>query len=328
MATLRWGVLGAANIARRAVIPAIHTASNGTLVAIASRDKARAQELAQAEKIPTVFDDYAALLASDKVDAVYIPLPNSEHREWTIAALDAGKHVLCEKPLALNAAEAEEMVAAADRNGKVLAEAFMYRHHPLFAKVHELVHSGAIGDLTLIRASFSFVLSRPDDIRRDAALGGGALMDVGCYGISVARSIVGSEPVDVAAVADWAPNGVDESFAGVLRFAPDGRPPVLATFEASFSAAGGPGYEVIGTTGKIVVRQGFVVRKNEEGEIQLHQGGEISRIFTDVVDQYQVMVEDFGKAVLQNRPLLFPATDGVANMRVIDALVAAAKPAR
>lgn len=325
MTTLRWGILGAANIARKAVIPAIQASDNGRVVAIAARDRRRAEELAQSAKIANVFDDYAALLNSPDVDAVYIPLPNNEHARWTIAAAEAGKHVLCEKPLALNAAEAQTMVDAADRAGVVLLEAFMYRHHPLVGKVLELLHSGVIGDLTLVRSTFSFVLAAADDIRMQPDLGGGALMDVGCYCVNLARLAVGAEPVDVAAVADYGASGVDESFGGGLRFMPDGKPPVLAQFDCSFRAAGGPSYELIGTAGKIVVRQGFKIDQAEEGEIQLHQDGDISRIFTDAVDQYRLMVEDFGKTVLRSRPLPYPPQDAVANMRVLDQLRAAAK---
>lgn len=320
MTKLRWGVLGAANIARKAVIPAIQASSNGEVVAIASREQARAQEAADAANIADVYADYAALLASPTVDAVYIPLPNSEHYEWTIAAIEAGKHVLCEKPLALSAQQASEMAAAADRAGVVLAEAFMYRHHPLVQKVLELLHAGAIGELKLIRSTFSFGLVDDTNIRMSKELGGGALMDVGCYGVNLARLVTGAEPIGLAAVAEYAPSGVDESFAGVLRF-PNG---VLAQFDVSIRAAGGPSYELIGTTGKIVVRQGFKLAPDEEGEIQLHQHGDISRIFTDAVDQFQLMIEDFGKAVRGQRRLAYPASDAVGNMQAIDGLREAA----
>lgn len=328
MTTLRWGVLGAANIAQNKVIPAIQVSSNGRVVAIASRDRARAEQVAQASGIPNVFDDYAALLSSDQVDAVYIPLPNSEHRHWTIAAAEAGKHILCEKPLALNAQESEEMVAAADRAGVVLAEAFMYRHHPLVQTVLGMLSQGIIGDLRLVRSTFSFSVADEGNIRLSSELGGGALMDVGCYGVNLARLMAGTEPTSVAAVAEYGASGVDDSFAGVMRFTPSDRPPVLAQFDVSLRAAGGTTYELIGSTGKIVVRQGFRPNAEEEGEIQLHQSGDISRIFTDPVDQYRVMVEDVGKAILGGRPLAYAAQDAVANMRVIDRLRAAAEQLR
>jgi D-xylose 1-dehydrogenase (NADP+, D-xylono-1,5-lactone-forming) len=318
MTTLRWGVLGAASIARRQVIPAIQASATGRVVAIASRERARAEELARSARIDNVFDDYQSLLNSADVDAVYIPLPNSEHHRWTIAAAQAGKHILCEKPLALNAAEAQEMVDAAANAGVLLAEAFMYRHHPLVSKVLELINSGAIGDLRLIRATFTFAMDRDHDIRLDPALGGGALMDVGCYGINLARLVTNAEPTGVVASAAIGRSDVDETFAGVLRFNNDTGDDMLAVVDASLRAAGGPGYEIIGSAGKIVVRQGFKIAADEEGELQLHQAGDISRIFTDAVDQYQLMVDDFGKAVIGTRPFPYPPEDAVANMRVID----------
>ncbi len=316
MATLRWGILGAANIARKAVIPAIQLSNNGRVVAIASRSRERAEQIAQAMEIPNVFDDYAALLHSPGVDAVYIPLPNSEHYRWTIAAVMAGKHVLCEKPLAMNASEAEEMAAAAARARVVLAEAFMYRHHPLVEHVLALLHGGLIGELAMIRSNFSFYLQGEDNIRLVKELGGGALMDVGCYPVSLARLVTGAEPVAFAALASYAPSGIDESFAGALRFG-DG---VLAQFDVSFKASGGSSYELIGTTGKLVVRQGFKPAADEEGEILLHQQGEFSRIFTEAADQYCLMVEDFAAAVFGERLPRYPVQDAIANMRVIDAL--------
>jgi len=325
MTMLRWGVLGAASIARRKVIPAIQASHNGQLVAIASRSPDRAHEvvhmLGSDGANVEVFDSYAELLASPNVDAVYIPLPNSEHRPWTIAAAEAGKHILCEKPLALSTVEAEEMVAAAERAGVRLMEAFMYRHHPIVTKVLELLHANAIGELRLVRSTFSFMITNADDIRLDPQLGGGALMDVGCYGINLARLVTVAEPVDVGAVATVGSSGVDESFAGVMRF-PSG---TLAQFDVSFRAGGGPSYELIGTSGKLVVRQGFKPEADEEGEIQIRHGNEVSRIFTESVDQYQLMVEDFAKSVLGKRPFAYPAQDAVANMRALDALRDAAE---
>jgi predicted dehydrogenase len=316
MTTLRWGVLGAANIARKKVIPAIQASSNGQVVAIASRDRARAEELAQATNVRKVFDDYTALLKSPRIDAVYIPLPNSEHRRWTIAAVQAGKHVLCEKPLALTAQEAEEMIAAADRAGVKLAEAFMYRYHPLVKDLLDLLHGGTIGELKIVRSTFSFSLASDANIRLSKELGGGALMDVGCYGVNLARLVTGAEPDAVSSVAVYGPSGVDETFIGAMRF-PNG---VVAEIDVSVRAAGDTRYEVIGTKGRIYVRQGFRPDANEEGELQLHQNGEVSRIFTDTVDQYQLMVEDFARSVLEDRPLRYPPQDAVGNMRTIEAL--------
>ncbi|HEX6291944.1 MAG TPA: Gfo/Idh/MocA family oxidoreductase [Herpetosiphonaceae bacterium] len=320
MTKLRWGVLGAANIARKKVIPAIQASTYGTVVAIASRDRARAEQLAQDAKIAQVFDDYTALLNSSEIDAVYIPLPNSEHYRWTIAAAQAGKHILCEKPLALTVQQAEEMVAAAERAGVKLAEAFMYRHHPIVKDILDLLHGGMIGELRIVRGTFSFGIVADSNIRLSKELGGGALMDVGCYGVNLARLAVGTEPEAVAAVAVYGPSGVDESFIGVMRF-PNG---VVAEIDVSLKAAGDTRYELIGSSGRIFVRQGFRPEANEEGEIQVHQNGEVSRIFTDTVDQYQLMVDEFARAALEDRPLRYPPQDAVANMRVIEALRKAA----
>lgn len=321
MTLLRWGILGAANIARQHVIPAIQSSERGRVVAIASRSRQRAEIAAQEAGIPHVFDDYAALIQSDDIDAVYVPLPNSEHHPWTIAAAEAGKHVLCEKPFALDARQAEEMVAAGQRNNVLLAEAFMYRHHPLVKTVLDLIHDGAIGDVQLVRSTFSFNITSENNIRLDAALGGGALMDVGCYCVNLARLVTGGEPIDVAAVAEYGPTNVDESFAGVLRF-PNG---VLSTFDVSVRASGGTNYVLVGTHGKVVVRQGFKTDKGEEGEIQVHVGAEISRIFTESADPYQLMVDDFAASVLDGRPLRWQPEDAVANMRVLDQLRASVK---
>ncbi|HEY0603215.1 MAG TPA: Gfo/Idh/MocA family oxidoreductase [Herpetosiphonaceae bacterium] len=320
MTMLRWGVLGAANIARKAVIPAIHASSNGEVVAIAARERSRAEALAQEINIPEVLDDYTALINSPNVDAVYIPLPNSEHYRWTIAAAEAGKHILCEKPLALNAQQAEEMAQAADRAGVKLSEAFMYRHHPIVKDVLDLIHGGAIGKLRVVRSTFSFSLSNDENIRLSKELGGGALMDVGCYGVSLARLVTGEEPSAVTAISIEGPSGVDELFIGAMRFESG----VVAEIDVSIRAAGETRYELIGSTGRIYVRHGFKLAPDEEGEIQIEQQGEVSRIFTEPVNQYQLMVEEFGRAVLENRPLRFPAEDGVAQMRVIDALFKAA----
>jgi D-xylose 1-dehydrogenase (NADP+, D-xylono-1,5-lactone-forming) len=320
MTTLRWGVLGAANIARKRVIPAIQASSNGSVVAIASRDRSRAEALAQAGNIPEVLDDYTALINSPNIDAVYIPLPNSEHHRWTLAAAEAGKHILCEKPLALNAREAEEMVQAAERAGVKLAEAFMYRHHPLVKDLLELLQGGAIGELRIVRSTFSFSVADEANIRLSQELGGGALMDVGCYGVDLARLVTGLEPSAVAAVTVNGPSGVDESFIGVMRFENG----VVAEIDVSIRAAGDARYELIGSNGRLYVRHGFRLDPSEEGEIQIMQQGEVSRIFIEPVDQYQLMVEEFSRAVLEDRPLRFPAQDAVANMRVIDALRSAA----
>ncbi len=320
MSMLRWGVLGAARIARTRVIPAIQQSERGRVIAIASRTRQRAEEIARGANIAQVFDDYQTLLQSDEVDAVYVPLPNSEHHRWVIAAANAGKHVLCEKPLALNAQQAEEMVAAAQRNDVLLAEAFMYRHHPLIKTLLDLLRDNAIGELRLVRSTFSYNLTREGDIRRNADLGGGALLDIGCYCVSLTRLVAGAEPTAVAAVAQNGATGVDESFAGALHF-PNG---IMATFEVSMQATSNTSYELIGTEGKIVVRQGFRTYPGEETEIQVHVNDEISRIFVEPADHFQLLFDDFAASVLDGRRLRYGPEDAVANMRVLEQLRTAA----
>ena len=231
MTKLRWGVISTSNIGRAAVNPAIQASNNGELMAVASRDGERAREFAEKWDIPAHYGSYEALLDDDSLDAVYIPLPNSMHREWTVRAAEKGKRVLCEKPLALNEAECGEMRAAADANGVKLMEAFMYRFHPRIQRVVEMVRAGAVGDLKVITSAFTFRLKNPDNIRLDPDLGGGSLMDVGCYCVNVSRTIAGAEPVEVQAVAHQSASGVDEQMAGTLRFE-DG---LLAQFDCALA---------------------------------------------------------------------------------------------
>ena len=196
---VRWGILSTARHGVKTVIPAIQAAPSAQVVAIASRDGSRAKEIAQKLKIPTTYDSYDALLADSTIDAVYIPLPNHMHKEWAIRAAHAGKHVLCEKPIGLNTAEAEEMVQVFRDTGLKFAETFQWRHHPQATKFRDLIREGVIGEMRLIDAGFSFMLNRPDDIRWKPEMGGGSLYDVGCYPISFARYITGQEPLAVTA---------------------------------------------------------------------------------------------------------------------------------
>jgi len=319
---IRWGILGAANIARKRVIPAIQRSTNGRVTAIASRDPGRARSLATGVAIDRVHASYEALLADPDIDAIYNPLPNSEHCRWTLAAVAAGKHVLCEKPLALNAAEAEEMVAAAKTAGVVFAEAFMYRFHPRVTRLLELIAEGAIGDVHLIRSTFTFGPIPAENIRLNHDLGGGALMDVGCYGLNFARLVSGREPDALSAVALYGRESrVDETFAAVLRFGHD----LVATFDASVQVKGGPGFEVLGTGGKIVGPQGFLPEPMEPSELHIMRGTSTEVLTFEPVYHYQLMVEDFAEAIATGRPVRFAPEDAVANMRAIDALKAAAE---
>jgi predicted dehydrogenase len=314
-------VLSTANIGRVAVIPAIEASTNGELVAVASRDDERAGAFASALGIPRAHSSYEALLADNEVDALYIPLPNSMHLEWTAKAVAAGKHVLCEKPLALDEAECHEMAAAAQRAGVTLMEAFMYRFHPRTARVLELIQGDAIGPLRVVRSSFSFRLRNPDNIRMKPELGGGSLMDVGCYCVNVSRTLAGAEPVEVQAVASWGNTGVDEQMAGTLRFA-DG---LLAQFDCALTLERRESYQAAGPDGHLDVSAAFLPGVGDT-IIEEHHGREASQPHTiPGTDEYQLMVEHFADCVLYDRPVQYPPAEAAANMRTIEALYRSAR---
>ena len=313
---LRWGVLSTANIGRAAVNPAIQASHNGELLAVASRAAHKAHEFAKEHGIPKHFGGYMALLEDTDIDAVYIPLPNSMHREWTIKAAEKGKHILCEKPLGLNAAECEDMLAAARANNVRLMEAFMYRFHPQTEKVLELVRSGALGELRLVHSSFSFRLPQAYNIRLDAELGGGALMDVGCYCLNISRTVVGSEPVEAWAFAHRAESGVDDELTSMLRFENG----VMAQFDCAFTMTRRQEYEVVGTDASLKVPVAFVPGTEDTVLYERRGRNEAVRHSIPGTDEYRLMVEHFTDCVLHNRPLRYPAEDAIANMHAIDAL--------
>lgn len=318
---LRWGVLSTANIGRAAVIPALQRSRNGVVVAVASRDAEKARAFAEQHKIPRAYGSYEALLADDEIEAVYIPLPNSLHREWTIRAAEAGKHILCEKPLALTAAECAEMEAAARQHRVTLMEAFMYRFHPQTEKVLELVRAGVIGELRLIYAAFTFRLTNRANIRLRPDLGGGSLMDVGCYCVNISRTVAGAEPIEVQAYANWGETGVDEEMVGTLRFANG----LLAQFCCGLTLERREVYQVAGTEGHLDVPKAFLPGVQDTTVYEHHgrQGSTAHPIAG--VDEYQLMVEHFADCVLNNRPVRYPPGEAAANMRVIEALYRSAR---
>ena len=323
VAMLRWGILGAASIARGRVIPAVQASSNSRVQAVASRDPERARALAAEWDLPAVHADYAALLADPSIDAVYIPLPNSEHHPWTLAAAAAGKHILCEKPFALTGAEAEAMARAAEEAGVALAEAFMYRFHPRIDRLLSLIRAGAIGEIHLVRFTFTFGPVAAGNYRLDPAMGGGALLDVGCYGVNLARLLCGCEPEAVAALACYGASGVDETFAGVLRF-PRG---AIATLDVSMASQFGVAFEVIGSSGTLVAPEGVRTETNQPSQLHLYRGYEHEVHAIEPADPYRLMVEEFADAIISRRPVRFGPADAVANMRVLDALRATARDA-
>lgn len=315
-APVRWGILSTAAIAASALVPAIRAARNGMLHSVASRDGARAREFAAAQGFVRSHDSYEALLADPEVDAVYIPLPNALHAPWCLKAADAGKPVLCEKPLAVDAAEARRVVAYFKERGVLLAEAFMFRHHPLTRQALALLRAGRIGTLQAVRASFFAVQGKAaSDIRFSAELAGGALRDLGCYCTAIMRLAAGEEPVEVRGVVESMPGGVDARACGVLKF-PSG---VVGDFACGFDAPFSASYEFLGSGGRLLVDQGAMVAwPGTAFPIKLWSGGGYEEITVPPANHYQLMVEDFGDALRQGRALEFPADDAIANLAAID----------
>jgi xylose dehydrogenase (NAD/NADP) len=294
-AVLRWGLLGTAHINRR-LIPAMRAARRSTVAGVASRDGARAAAYAREWSIPEAYHSYDSLLRDSSIDAVYIPLPNALHVEWTLRALDAGKHVLCEKPLAPTAEDVDRVDAVARARERVVAEAFMYRHEPLITTVIALVRDDAIGPLRTISAGFTYARTRENDIRLDASLGGGSLWDIGCYAVSAALAVAGHTPTDAFGFAAKTRAGVDESFTGVLRFPDD----VTATIHSSFRAAYRTWLEIAGSDGVIRVPSPFKPGPREE--IEVRRGDEVQPVAVEGSTLLFVrQVEDFIASVLDGR---------------------------
>jgi D-xylose 1-dehydrogenase (NADP+, D-xylono-1,5-lactone-forming) len=317
---LQFGILGTANIGRAAVIPAIQTSKNGAVAALASREAQKGAEFAARLGIPKVYGSYAALLDDPEIEAVYIPLPNSLHHEWTIKAAQAGKHILCEKPLALNVVQCQEMDAAAKEHGVVLMEAFMYRFHPRTEKVIALVQAEALGPLHLIHSSFTFKLTRPENIRWRADLGGGALMDVGSYCVNISRTLAGTEPVAVQAIARWATSGGDAQLAGTMRFANG----LMAQFDCALDLARRESYTAAGAQGYYYVPAAFLPGKDDVPLIEFREREETRHPFTGC-DEYQLMVEHFADCILQHEQPRYTALEAAANLRVIEMLYRSAR---
>lgn len=321
---LRWGVLGAANIGLKRVIPAIQASSNGRVVALASRDIAKGRAAAAPLGIERVYGSYEELLADSGVDAIYNPLPNSLHAAWTIRAAEAGKAVLCEKPLASDAAEAQRMVDACARHGVPLMEAFMYRFHPQNVRVRELLAQGAIGAVGQVRAGFSFRMDplNPANVRLQHDLAGGALMDVGCYAVNASRMVFGEEPLRAAAWRDFDERfGVDVALAGVLEY-PGRR---FATVDCSFTSGHSDWYSIVGSAGTIEAPRAFTPHSDETVIVITGEDNVRHEERFAGVDQYCLMAEAFAAAVLAGAPVPCPPGDAVRNMRAIDALARAAQ---
>jgi xylose dehydrogenase (NAD/NADP) len=317
MKDLRWGLLSTARVNRH-LIPAIRAAAQAELLAVASRDPARAEAYAAEWEIPRAHGSYEALLDDPDVDIVYISLPNSLHAEWAVRAARAGKHVLCEKPLALSAAECDRIIAAAESANVVVAEAVMYLYHPLLHKVRQLIKQGAVGQVTLVRGTLSFLLDRLNDVRWKPGLGGGALWDVGSYPVSFIRWVAG-EPDEVFGWQTLSGSGVDATFAGLLRYDHG----VLGIFDCGFRGQFRVQAEVTGTDGSLVLRRPYLI--SSESRILLRQGFEEEEITLPEANAYQCEVEALTAAVLEGTPLAVPLTSSRANVSTLTALYESAR---
>lgn len=319
---IRWGILGAAKIAIKKVIPAMREAPSCRIAAIASRDLAKSQAAARELGIPKAYGSYEELLADPDIDAIYNPLPNHLHVPWTAKAAEAGKHVLCEKPLALSADEARTLIPVRDRAGVKISEAFMVRTHPQWLRAREIVESGEIGELRAIQAVFSYFNRDPKNVRNVAEWGGGGVMDIGCYPITISRLLFGTEPRRVCALVDRDPEfGTDRLASALLDF-PGGQ----ASFICSTQMVPYQRVQVFGTKGRVEVLIPFNAPNDRPCKIIVDAGGELfgadQRVEEfPVCDQYTIQGELFSRAVLENGPVAVPLEESIRNMTVIDAVL-------
>ena len=320
---LHWGLLSTANINRSLIAP-LRASSRNRLAAVASRDAAKGKVYAQKWQIERVFDSYEAMLASPDIDAVYISLPNKLHAEWTIKAANAGKHVLCEKPLATTLADVDAMIAAAKANNVVVTEAFMYRHHPQTLKVKEIIDSGQIGEVRLVRGSFTFTLTDRGNVRVNAGLDGGSVWDVGCYPISYARTMIGAEPAEVHGMQVIGESGVDETFVGTMRFSNG----AYAQFDSGFHAPFRMNMEIVGSEGLIVIPRAF--KPTDKETIQAGAASDqLEPIEVSGPEHlYMGEVDDMYDAIVKGAAPRVSLEDSRRNVAAILALLQSAKEGR
>lgn len=318
---LNWGLLSTARI-NRALIPPLQVSKRNHLLAVGSRSQATADAYAKERKISRAYGSYEALLADPEIDVIYNPLPNHLHAEWTIKAVEAGKHVLCEKPLALSVDEVDAIKSAAQKHGRIVAEAFMYRHHPQTLKVQELVKSGSLGTVKLVRGSFSFILSRDGDVRLNPEWGGGSIWDVGCYPISFTRAVLGEEPLEVFGWQVTGPSGIDETFVGQMKFAND----VIAQFDSSFAIPFHTFMEVVGSEATLNIPRPFKPGLDEK--IYLTREDKIETIKVKGPELYLGEVEDMADAILLGREPHVSLDDSRGNVAAISALLESARTGR
>lgn len=322
-----WGVLSTAKIGVDKVLPAMQRGDRSRIDAIASRDLVRAKEWAGKLGIARAYGSYEELLADPSIEAVYNPLPNHLHVPWTIKAMEAGKHVLCEKPIALDTEEAKQLLDARARTGKLVAEAFMVRHNPQWIRAREIARSGRIGEVRAIQTFFSYSLVDPTNVRNKADIGGGGMLDIGCYAINTARYIFGAEPSRVVGTLERDPvMGIDRLAGGLIEF-PGAR---HLTFTVATQLVPFQRVQIVGTTGRIEVQIPFNAPNNRPNRILVDDGrdligGGIEAIDLPVDDQYRLQGDAFSRAVAGEEVLADPIEDAILNMRVIDAFFRSAK---
>jgi len=311
-----WGILGPGFIATHAIIPAIQEVSNSRILAVASSNEERSREVALRFGIERSYSDYQALLDDPDVDVVYIALPNHLHREWTTRAAAARKHVLCEKPLAMNAAECNEMITACQQANVLLMEAVMYRFHPRILYLKQMLLARELGDVRFLHAAFSFNFNVPGNYRAYRQFGGGAILDVGSYCVNAARWLIDSEPVSSQAIISYNQESIDLNTSAILRFSED----VSAHIQSSFVAAEHQVIEVVGTTGAVTAPLAFTAWRDDTTILLIQRGTVFEQREFAPSDPYKRMVEHFTTCVMEKTPLLYPAEDGWANLQVLDML--------
>lgn len=315
---LRWGFLSTAHITKSLLEP-LRSSKRNQLLAVASRSQDKADEYAHKHKIKHAYGSYEDLLADPNIDVIYNPLPNHLHAEWTIKAVQAGKHVLCEKPLALSLDEVDAISAGAEKYGKVVAEAFMYRTHPQMVKVQEIVASGKLGEVKLVHGSYTYIATNPDNIRWAAEMGGGALWDIGCYPLSYTRTLLGVEPLEVFGSQVIGPSNVDDTFVAQLHFPED----VYAQFDCSFKIPYHTFMEIIGDEATLIIPKPFT--PGEKEKLFLTREDKTEEIAVKGTVLYSGEVEDMADAILLGKPPRVSLADSRSNTAAILALFKSAK---
>jgi predicted dehydrogenase len=326
---IRWGVLSTANIGLKKVIPAMQQGEVSQVTAIASRDADRARQAASKLSIPKAYGSYEELLADREVDAIYNPLPNHLHVPWSISAAESGKHVLCEKPIALSVEEARTLIAARDRTGVKIGEAFMVRTHPQWLRARELVRSGELGELRSIVSVFSYFNDDPHNIRNMADIGGGGLMDIGCYPITMSRFLFEREPRRVIGVSDRDPQmGTDRLTSAILDFAPG-----QAIFTCSTQLAAFQRMRILGTRAHVDIEIPYNIPPDQPSRIFVDDGSQLGGRSArmeefSTANQYTIQGDLFSKAILQDSEVPVPLENALSNMAVIDAIFRSAESGR